>query len=162
MSTWQERYPRTFDIGTGGTGTGTGTGGTGAGAAAFELRVMTAQYESAVVEFARAIPTHDLLFLRRDIRDPRVVAAWLRQIEAGDIQSLLALRHGEIVGYSAIARDPHSFSPHVGDLRVILAPSAREQGIGRVLIQESFLVSIELYIEKLTVQMTADQQAAVG
>ena len=145
MSQWHTRYPRTV----------------GEGAGAFQLRVMTAADEAAVLAFARTLPTHDLLFLRRDIRQPRVMSAWIRQLEAGDIQSLLALRDGQLVGCSAIARDPHSFSPHVGDLRVILAPESRELGLGRLLIQESFLVAMASGLEKLTVHMTGYQQAAI-
>ncbi len=30
-----------------------------------------------VIAFAASLPEHDLLFLSRDVREPRVVAAWL-------------------------------------------------------------------------------------
>ncbi len=124
-------------------------------------------HDTAVADLrmARAsvtLPTHDLLFLPRDIREAKVLSAWSRQLAAGHIHSLVALRDGAIVGCSAIARDPLSFSRHVGDLRVILAPGVREVGLGRVLIQESFLVALALGVEKLTAHMTGDQQAALG
>ena len=38
----------------------------------------------------------------------------------------------------------------------------REQGLGRILIQESFALALSLGLEKLTAQMTADQQAAIA
>ncbi len=140
-----ERYPRSIELESGNV----------------ELRLMQASDEAAMLEFANQLPRHDLLFLRRDISAAPVMAAWVREIEAGHTPSLLALRGGQIVGCSAVVSDPHSFSPHVGDVRVLLAPAERQHGLGRMLVQESFLLALSLGLEKLTAQMTADQEAAV-
>lgn len=140
-----ERWPRSLEV--------DGVG--------YEFRRMTAEDEAAVLEFARALPRHDLLFLRRDISNPKVMSAWVRDMQAGQIESLLALREGQVVGCSAVVTDKHGFSAHVGDLRVLLAPGERAHGLGRLLIQESFLLALSLGLEKLTTQMTSDQGAAV-
>ena len=126
------------------------------------FRLMTPGDEGLVFEFARALPRHDLLFLRRDITQPKVMSAWARGLESGSITSLLVIRDGELVGCSAVVNDPHSWSPHVGELRVLLSPELREKGIGRALIQENFVVALMQGMEKLTAQMTADQQAAIA
>ncbi|MNN71327.1 Acetyltransferase (GNAT) family protein [compost metagenome] len=47
-------------------------------------------------------------------------------------------------------------------MRVLVAPTWRGCGLGRVLIQECFALGLELELEKLTVQMTVDQQAAIA
>lgn len=127
-----------------------------------ELRLMTGADEAAVLDFAGTVPRHDLLFLQRDISAPQVMAAWVREIEAGHTPSLLAVQDGHIVGCSAVVSDPHSFSPHVGDVRVVLAADARTRGLGRLLVQESFLLALSLGLEKLTAHMTADQEAAIN
>lgn len=127
------------------------------------LELMTAANEGEVLDFANALPTHDLLFLRRDITKERVLAAWSRQIESGDITSLLArAADGHLLGCTAVVRDEHSWSPHVGELRVLVAPEGRDQGIGRLLIQESFLIALSLGLEKLMAQMTPDQTSAIN
>jgi hypothetical protein len=77
------------------------------------LRLMTADDADAVLDFARALPAHDLLFLPRDITQPRVMDAWVRAIERGDIDSVLAVRGGIVLGCAAVIRDPHSWSGHV-------------------------------------------------
>lgn len=125
------------------------------------LDLMSAADEAEVLAFARALPAHDLLFLRRDITRAPVLAAWVREIAEGTITSLLARRDGVLLGCSALVRDPHSFSPHVGELRVLVAPGGRARGLGRLLIQESFLIAIDQGLGKLTAQMTPDQQAAI-
>ena len=126
------------------------------------FRLMTPEDEALVLEVARALPKHDLLFLRRDITEPKVMSAWARGLESGSITSLLVIRDRELVGCSAVVTDPHSWSPHVGELRVLLSPELREKGIGRALIQENFVVALMQGMEKLTAQMTADQQAAIA
>lgn len=122
---------------------------------------MTAADSEAVLEFARSLPTHDLLFLRRDITQPRVVAAWVEEIERGTIVSLVAIRDRQVVGSSAIVRDEFSWSPHVGELRLVVSPDVRGIGLGHVLAQESFALGLELGLEKLVAYMTVDQRSAI-
>ena len=142
----RERYPRSVDL----------------DGASVDLQLMTAADEQDVLAFAHALPPHDLLFLRRDITRPKVISAWIRQIEEGSITSLLARREGQVVGCTAVVRDELSWSPHVGELRVLVAPGGRAKGLGRVLIQESFLIALDQGLEKLIAQMTVDQQGAIA
>ena len=127
------------------------------------LELMTASAEAEVLEFAKSLPPHDLLFLRRDITEPKVLSAWAKQIESGEITSLLAKDDsGAILGCTAVVQDEHSWSPHVGELRVLVAPAGKDRGLGRQLIQESFLIALSLGLEKLTAQMTPDQTGAIN
>jgi L-amino acid N-acyltransferase YncA len=131
------------------------------GAATLDL--MTAADEPAVLEFARSLPPHDLLFLRRDITEPKVLSAWVQQLDTDGITSLLARADdGTILGCTAVVRDEHSWSPHVGELRILVAPAGKDRGLGRILIQESFLIALDAGLEKLTAQMTPDQASAIS
>lgn len=141
------RYPKTVEI-----KDGTAT-----------LELMTPAAEAEVLAFARSLPPHDLLFLRRDITEPRVLAAWVKQIESGEITSLLARDpEGRILGCTAVVMDEHSWSPHLGELRVLVAPAGKDRGLGRQLIQENFLIALGLGLSKLTAQMTPDQTGAIA
>ena len=60
-----------------------------AGGGDVELRFMRAGDEAAVLAFARELPAHDLLFLPRDITQPKVLAAWVSEIERGALTTLL-------------------------------------------------------------------------
>ena len=132
------------------------------GALSVTLREMRGADEKDILDFARSLPTHDLLFVRRDITNPKVVAAWVEAIRAGTIWSVLALRGEEIVGCAALIRDPLSWSPHVGEMRVLVAESARAQGLGRILIEECFRKALRLNMKKLVAQMTVDQKGAIA
>jgi RimJ/RimL family protein N-acetyltransferase len=127
-----------------------------------EFRLMTRADEAAVLAFAQGLPTHDLLFLPRNISQPKVLSAWINEIERGDIKSLLAIRQGVVVGCGTLVRDRHSWSPHVGEIRMVVSLDVRGQGVGRALSQETFALALGAGLEKLSVQMTVDQRAAIA
>jgi RimJ/RimL family protein N-acetyltransferase len=127
-----------------------------------ELRPLAAGDADAVLAFARRLAPHDLLFLPRDISEPKVVAAWVDAARSGAMFTLLATRGGEVHGCATIASDPLSWSRHVGELRVIVDAALRGQGLGQKLTQEAFAVALEQGLEKLTAQMTVDQRGAIA
>ena len=128
-----------------------------------EFRPMSRADETAVLAFAQKLPTHDLLFLPRNISQPKVLSAWVNEIERGAIISLLAIKDGNVVGCGTLVRDPHSWSPHVGEIRMVVSKDVRGQGVGRALSQETFALALGTAgLEKLVAQMTVDQQAAIA
>jgi RimJ/RimL family protein N-acetyltransferase len=128
-----------------------------------EFRLMSRADEAAVLAFAQKLPTHDLLFLPRNISQPKVLSAWVNEIERGAITSLLAIKDGNVVGCGTLVRDPHSWSPHVGGIRMVVSKDVRGQGVGRALSQETFALALGTPgVEKLVAQMTVDQAAAIA
>src|SRR5258708_38454796 len=103
-----------------------------------EFRLMSRADEAAVLDFAQKLPTHDLLFLPRNISQPKVLSAWINEIERGDISSLLAVKEGKVVGCGTLVRDPHSWSPHVGEIRMDVSQDVRRHGVRRALSQQTF------------------------
>jgi L-amino acid N-acyltransferase YncA len=129
---------------------------------AVRLRYMTPADRKAALDFARALPQHDLLFLRRDITQPEVIDFWLAGIGRGRIVSVLAERNGTVAGYGTVDRGELSWSPHVAELRVMVSAAMRGKGLGQILTQEAFAIALGLGIEKMVAQMTADQKTAIG
>jgi RimJ/RimL family protein N-acetyltransferase len=127
-----------------------------------EFRLMSRSDEQAVLDFARALPVHDLLFLPRNISEPKVLLAWIAEIERGAITSLLAVKGRQVVGCGTLVGDPHSWSPHVGEIRMVVSKEMRGHGVGRALSQETFALALGAGLDKLAVQMTIDQRAAIA
>lgn len=146
MSERQDRYPRTFPC----------------DGATLEIARMLPADGAALSAFVAELPAHDLLFLRRDISNPKVIAAWMKAVGAGRVHSLVLRDAGRVVGCTAIVTEDMTWSRHVGELRVLLHPGLRGKGAGQVLVQECFAMAIGLGLKKLTVQMTLDQRAAVA
>lgn len=127
-----------------------------------EIARMSSADRAALTEFIARLPAHDLLFLSRDITHPKVIDAWMRALDRGEINSLI-VRHGsEVLGCTAIIVDPLGWSAHVGELRIMVSAACRGLGLGRVLIQECFAQAVELGLGKLVAQMTTSQRAGVA
>jgi GNAT superfamily N-acetyltransferase len=146
MSADTHTLPRTLEAGDGG----------------YTLRTIAADDGPELLKFARNLPVHDLLYLRRDIRHEKVTEAWLAGVADGHIDTLVAESDGRIVGTAALLRDPLSWSPHLGEVRVLVAEDARGTGLGRALIQEIFLLAANSKLVKLTARMTVDQKGAIA
>lgn len=115
----------------------------------------------AMLRFARALPEHDLLFLSRDLKHRRVIEAWQQAVEDGFIDSFLAEDGDAIVGTSALVRDPLGWSTHVGEIRLLVSPELRGQGVGRRLLEETIRVAGQRELSRLVARMTPDQQHAI-
>ena len=142
-----QTYPRTIDC--------NGT--------AVQLDVIRAGDEAALLAFAQALPEQDLLFTYRDISQPRVIKAWIREsVDRDRLPTVLARVDGKVIGCTSLIYDDFSWSPHVGELRVVVGAEARGLGLGRQLIQASFAQALTLGLEKLVAQMTTDQRASIA
>lgn len=117
--------------------------------------------EAAMARFAAAVPPHDLLFLARDIRQPKVLGAWLKGEADGSLASLIALDGGVVVATVAALSDRLSWSPHVWDLRLLVAPDFRGKGLGRHLLDAAITTAVAAGATKLTARMTPDQASAI-
>ena len=125
------------------------------------LRLFERGDRDAMVTFARAQPVHDLLFLRRDITQPTVVDGWLQDIEDGFNTTIVATHEDEIVGYAGVNSDRMSWTRHIAELRVLVDSSMRAKRLGRLLVEQAFVIARERDVKKMLAQMTTDQHAAI-
>lgn len=126
-----------------------------------EVRPPTRADLPALERFAARVPAHDLLFLARDIRESRVLEAWVAGVEAAEIISLVAVAGLEVVATTACLSDELSWSPHVWDIRLLVAPHYRNQGLGRRLLDLAVEGARKRGATKLTARMTPDQTGAI-
>lgn len=126
-----------------------------------DLRPMTGYDRAAMLDFARSLPSHDLLFLRRDITQPEVVEDWVRDIQEDRYVTIVALRGTQIVGYATVASEGIAWTRHVAELRVLVSPSVRGLQLGRILTEQAFAIARQRGVRKIIAQMTLDQRAAM-
>ena len=125
-----------------------------------QLRVMSGEDRDQVLAFARSLPPDDLLFLRANITDPAVIDEWLADLQAGRTITLLAYDGDTLVGEGDLYHSATTWMRHLGEIRLLLSPSVRGQGLARLLAEEIFVIAKALNLQILVAQMTLDQAAA--
>jgi L-amino acid N-acyltransferase YncA len=122
-----------------------------------EIREVQPADEVAVERFLTRIPDGDRTFFKEDVTDPDVVAFWGRRSGVTNV----ALDGAEVVGYGAVI-PLQGWSSHVGEVRVIVDPGHRRHGVGRALGRRTLLSALELGLEKLVVEVIADQEPTIA
>jgi len=111
-----------------------------------------------VMRFATSLSHEDRNFLKEDASDPAVLERWGR---ANDVDRFVAIQDGAVVGYVGI-HPLEGWSSHVSEVRVLVAPEARGQGIGQRLVQTAVAVAVAAGKEKLVVDVVSDQEQTIG
>ncbi|MDA8018296.1 MAG: GNAT family N-acetyltransferase [Thermoanaerobaculia bacterium] len=130
------------------------------------LRSMTADDRRAVLRFARALPEEDLLFLRTDITQEHVVDQWLRDLESGQTQTVVAVEPSSsdgaerILGYSSLQLSESLWTRHLGEILLLVASDGRGHGLGGRLARQILELAKRQDLQKLVAQMTSTQRSA--
>lgn len=123
-------------------------------------RRMQAGDRGAVLAFTDALSEHDLLFVRIDISQPEGVDEWIRNVERGRTHTILAICDERIVGYGSLHYNDINWTRHLGEIRLMVAPSHRSLGIGRSLADQVFAIAQEIGLLKVTARMMSSQRNA--
>ena len=126
------------------------------------LRLMTASDADRIMAFARALPEQDLLFLRADITDPRIVAQWVQNIAAERTVTVIAEAGANLAGYVSLHYNQVTWQRHLGEIRIQVGLPYRSHGLGRLLAGEIFGVARDLGLRKIVAQMTVEQKGAIA
>jgi len=125
-----------------------------------KVRFMVRADADLVLQFARALPPDDLLFLRTDITDPAIVDEWIKLIEKGSTVTLLAEIDDKLAAYASVHLNDARWTRRVGEIRIQVGAAYRRTGLGRRLAREIFDLARAHGLKKITAQMTPDQAGA--
>src|SRR3989304_1480727 len=135
---------------------------TSVGGVEMPLRLMEPSDRDTILNFGRSLPDHDLLFLRTDVTDPKVIDEWVENLKKGRTITVMAGSGGWVVGYASLHHNEVLWTRHVGEIRVMLKPELRGFGLGKALANEVFAIAKDMGLQKVMVQMTTDQRGARG
>jgi GNAT superfamily N-acetyltransferase len=106
--------------------------------------------------FLDALPDEDVTFIKEDVRDPAVAESWARRgrtwvatgDDADEVLGLVSIT--PLVGWSA----------HVGELRLVVARERRGKGVGAALARHGLRQALETGLQKVVVEVVAEQEGA--
>jgi L-amino acid N-acyltransferase YncA len=126
------------------------------------LRLLQPSDRDAVLAFAQALPTDDLLFLPLDITHPKVVDGWMRTIGSGRTTTVAAEAEGQLLGLGTLVRSETMWARHLGNMRLLVRPDARGIGLGALLANEVFSLAQAAGLQKIVAQMAAAERGAIA
>ncbi len=124
------------------------------------LRPLRTEDREPLVNFARALPEDDLLFLQRDITQSAEVDRWIQETVDGDLVTIVACQEDAIIGYATFDQGSVRWTRHVAELRVVVTEAVRGIGLGRLLLELVFEMALKEGVTKVIARMTPDQTGA--
>lgn len=121
-------------------------------------RALQATDADAIREFLDRLPELDRNFFKEDL-SAEGVSAWFGDGPARRV--VVADDGGRVLAYAAVFPGL-GWSSHVGELRLIVDSGTRRQGLGRILARWGLVESVQMGLQKLVVELVADQEAAVA
>jgi len=108
--------------------------------------------------FFGRLPGGDLTFFKEDPLDPETVDHWFGDRHG---RRLVAEDGDSIIGYVAVV-PLYGWSAHVGEIRLVVDPDRRRQGVGRELARRALVEAVEANLRKLLVELIAEQPGAIA
>ena len=113
----------------------------------------------ALLRFFAGLPEGDLTFIREEVTDPDTVRSWASGPASGG--RWVAVEDDEVTGYVAVRPLP-GWSDHVGEIRLVVDPTHRGEGLGRELARRAVTEGVGAGLTKLVVEVVAEQGAALA
>lgn len=126
------------------------------------IRPFIAQDESALIQFFSSMPDEDLLYLRDNVKDPKVVKHWSETLDYEVTLPLVADIEGKIVADATLHQEKRGWKSHIGTVRVVIDPLYRGKGIGRHLMSELIQIALDIGLVKLDAEFMAEQTRQIS
>jgi L-amino acid N-acyltransferase YncA len=126
------------------------------------LRPMVKEDKEKLLDFFQRVSEEDLIFLRSDVRDPKVIEEWVNNIDYHKVFPMLAEADGKIVGDATLHMRRRGWKRHLGNVRVVVARDWQGKGLGTLLVNELVDLAAEFGLEKLVAEIHLQAQAALA
>ena len=110
-----------------------------------------------VVAFFERIPEGDRTFFKEPVTGAATVEGWL----SDGSTRLLAVDGDDVVGYAAVIPGV-GWSSHVGELRLVVDPNRRREGLGAALAKAALAAALTGGRSKVVVEAIATQDATIA
>lgn len=125
------------------------------------VRLLNPDDKELLLEFFRAIPPEDRLFLRDNVADEAVIEGWCRNIDLDTVLPLVAEGNGRIVASTTLHRERRGWMSHIGKVRVVIHPEYRRRGLASTMLKELLEIALYTGLEQLNAECMDTQKGAI-
>jgi len=126
----------------------------------YTFRLMTNKDRDVLLGMVKQITDSDLWFLRHDITQNDAIDDWIRDIDHKRAQTLIVEDNGKAIAFGILYYNQVFWNRHLAEMRVLVASSHRNRGLGTKIARELTVLAKDLSLEKVLVYMEANDKAA--
>ena len=126
------------------------------------LRPMVSEDRDALSEFFLSVPREEARYLRDDVTSSVIIKQWSVNLDYSKTLPILALKNGTIIADVTLNRRRFGWKWHLGTVRIFVHKDYRHVGLGRLMIEEIARIALALDLEKLLVEIPADNTPAIN
>ncbi|MDY0039744.1 MAG: GNAT family N-acetyltransferase [Desulforhabdus sp.] len=118
--------------------------------------------EAAFRIFFSQVPDHEADTLRHQVRDPKVVARWIENLDYRKVLPLVSWDEAleQIVGVSSLHLMQGVYR-HIADVRIFISKGYRRLGLGSAMIKELIEIGNRLGLYSLRAEILSENQLAI-
>jgi GNAT superfamily N-acetyltransferase len=110
------------------------------------------------MEFFRRVPEEERFYLKEDVTIPEVINSWVQHIDYNRVFPMVALVHGEIVADATLHRTRAKARSHVGEIRIVVDPKYRNQGLGTMMVRELVEIAYDNGLDNLLFELVEGKE----
>lgn len=114
----------------------------------------------ASLAFFNGLDPKERRYLRRDVTDPEVIRARIRENDSCEVERLVAEHDELIVADGSFEHERYGWGEKIAQIRLIVAPDFRRSGLGTVLARLLYVIANNHDVARINVRMLRPQAAA--
>ena len=119
------------------------------------VRPLVPDDKQALIEFFSGIPEEERFYLKDDVASSSVIDQWIERMDYSRVLPLVATKGRKIIADSTLHRGRAGARKHTGEVRVLVHPQHRDQGVARTLLRELIQIASDRRMEKLVFEVVA-------
>jgi L-amino acid N-acyltransferase YncA len=126
------------------------------------FRFLNADDREGLTELFKEAPEEDTMFLKQDVKDPKVVNYWLENINYRKVLPLLAvdLEGNRIIADATLHFGKHA-AKHIGEIRIFVSRTFRNLGLGSIMLEELISLAFQENLKWLKAEVLADHKKVI-
>lgn len=125
-----------------------------------QIRPLMPADAEASLAFFKGLDPKERVYLRRDVTDPEVVLARIRENDSCEVERLVAVHDDVIVADGSFEHERYGWGEKIAQIRLIVAPDFRRTGLGTVLARLLYVIANNHDVARINVRMLRPQAAA--
>jgi RimJ/RimL family protein N-acetyltransferase len=126
------------------------------------FRFLNEQDRESLIQMFQEAPEEDIRFLKQDVKDQKLVNAWVDKLDYRKILPLVAvdLETNRIIADATLHRGKHA-AKHIGEIRIFAGRGFRNLGLGSLMLEEILNLALQENLMWVKAEILADHKKVI-